>query len=171
MGMAMPVVRHHGGGMQQKPVGWAHNPLVEFDQLLNEMSGLLESTVGGAAPAVAWTPLADVTESDDAFHVEIELPGVKAKDIDVEAEGQELVVTGEIKERERKGVLRRSTRRTGAFEYRLRLPGDLDTDRISADMKNGVLSITVPKAEAARPHRIQISETSEGGRSTDSGAG
>ncbi|MGW3943495.1 Hsp20/alpha crystallin family protein [Streptomyces phaeochromogenes] len=51
-------------------------------------------------PAVAWTPLADVTESDGAFHVEIELPGVKSKDINVEANGQELVVTGEIKEKE-----------------------------------------------------------------------
>jgi hypothetical protein len=66
------------------------------------MSGLLESTVGGAAPAVAWTPLADVTESDDAFHIESELPGVNSKDIDVEANGQELVATGEIKEKEHK---------------------------------------------------------------------
>lgn len=53
------------------------------------MSGLLESTVG-AAPAVAWTPLADVSESEDAFHIEIELPGVKGRDIDVEANGPRL---------------------------------------------------------------------------------
>ncbi|MFI6661410.1 Hsp20/alpha crystallin family protein [Streptomyces sp. NPDC050523] len=106
--MTTPVRRHRGGAMQDRPLGWARNPLTEFDQLLSEMSGLIESTVGGAAPAVAWTPLADVTESDDAFHVEIELPGVKSKDIDVEANGQELVVTGEIKEKERKGVLPRA---------------------------------------------------------------
>ncbi|WP_328835207.1 Hsp20/alpha crystallin family protein [Streptomyces europaeiscabiei] len=67
--------------------------MVEFDELLNQMSGLLESTVG-ATPAVAWTPLADVSESEDAFHIEIELPGVKSEDIDVEANGPELVVTG-----------------------------------------------------------------------------
>lgn len=170
MGMATPVRRHRGGGMQQGHVGFARNPLVEFDQLLNEMSGLLESTVATAAPVVAWTPLADVTESDDAFHVEIELPGVKAKDINVEANGQELVVTGEIKEKERKGILRRSTRRTGSFEYRLQLPGDLDTEKVRADIKDGVLSVTVPKAEAAKPRRIEISETSEGGQSTDSDA-
>ncbi|MFF7970146.1 Hsp20 family protein [Streptomyces sp. NPDC007905] len=164
--MATPVRRHRGGGMQERPVVWAHtplNPLVEFDELLNQMSGLLESTVG-AAPAAAWTPLADVSESEDAFHIEIELPGVKSKDINVEANGPELVVTGEIKERERKGVLRRSTRRVGAFEYRLRLPGELDTDKIKADMHDGVLSITVPKAEAARPRRVQISESGEGAR-------
>ncbi|MEU1466106.1 Hsp20/alpha crystallin family protein [Streptomyces sp. NPDC005727] len=160
--MAMPVRRHRGGGLQERPV-WAPtplSPLVEFDELLNQMSGLLESTVG-AAPAVAWTPLADVSESEDAFHIEIELPGVKSKDIDVEANGPELVVTGEIKERERKGVLRRSTRRVGAFEYRLRLPGELDAQNIKAEMHDGVLSITVPKAEAARPRRVQISESGE----------
>ncbi len=161
MGMATPVLHHRGAVTPAGPLGWARNPLTEFDQLLNEMSGLIESTVGGTAPAVAWTPLADVTESDDAFHVEIELPGVKSKDIDVEASGQELVVTGEIKERERKGVLRRSTRRTGAFEYRLRLPGEVDTDKINAQMSDGVLTITVPKAEVARPRHVEISETSE----------
>ncbi|MFC5214161.1 Hsp20/alpha crystallin family protein [Streptomyces coerulescens] len=159
--MTTPVRRHRGGAMQGSPVGWARNPLTEFDQLLSEMSGLMESTVGATAPAVAWTPLADVTESDDAFHVEIELPGVKSKDINVEANGQELVVTGEIKEKERKGVLRRSTRRTGSFEYRLRLPGEVDTEKINAQMSDGVLNITVPKAEVAKPRHIEISETSE----------
>ncbi|MFJ4368985.1 Hsp20/alpha crystallin family protein [Streptomyces chartreusis] len=159
--MTTPVRRHRGGAMQGSPVGWARNPLTEFDQLLSEMSGLIESTVGGTAPAVAWTPLADVTESDDAFHVEIELPGVKSKDINVEANGQELVVTGEIKEKERKGVLRRGTRRTGSFEYRLRLPGEVDTEKINAQMSDGVLTITVPKAEVAKPRHIEISETSE----------
>ncbi|MFE5890501.1 Hsp20/alpha crystallin family protein [Streptomyces sp. NPDC056462] len=159
--MTAPVRRHRGGAMQGSPVGWARNPLTEFDQRLSEMSGLMESTVTGTAPAVAWTPLADVTESDDAFHVEIELPGVKSKDINVEANGQELVVTGEIKEKERKGVLRRSTRRTGSFEYRLRLPGELDTEKINAQMSDGVLNITVPKAEVAKPRHIEISETRE----------
>ncbi|MFE3033115.1 Hsp20/alpha crystallin family protein [Streptomyces canus] len=162
--MATPVRRHRGGAMQDRPVGWARNPLTEFDQLLSEMSGLMESTVG-AAPAVAWTPLADVTESDDAFHIEIELPGVKKKDINVEANGQEVVVTGEIKEKERKGVLRRSTRRVGSFEYRLRLPGEVDNEKINAHISDGVLDITVPKAEVARPRHIEISERSE---STDS---
>lgn len=159
--MTTPVRRHPGGATQDRTVGWARNPLTEFDQLINEMTGLLESTVGSAAPAAAWTPMADVTESDDAFHVEIELPGVRSKDIDVEANGQELVVSGEIKEKERKGVLRRSTRRTGAFEYRLRLPGEVDTEKINAQMSDGVLTITVPKAEVAKPRHVEIRETSE----------
>ncbi|MEU0914256.1 Hsp20/alpha crystallin family protein [Streptomyces althioticus] len=159
--MTTPVRRHRGGALQDRPLGWARNPLTEFDQLLSEMSGLVESTVAGATPAVAWTPLADVTESDDAFHVEIELPGVTSKDVNVEANGQEVAVTGEIKEKERKGVLRRSTRRTGTFEYRLRLPGEVDTEKINARMSDGVLTITVPKAEVAKPRHIEVSQTSD----------
>ncbi|MFM9474832.1 Hsp20/alpha crystallin family protein [Streptomyces scabiei] len=126
MGMTTPVRHQRGAAMQARPLGWARNPLTEFDQLLSEMSGLIESTVGGATTAVAWTPSADVAESDDAFRVEIELPGVRSQDIDVEANGQELVVTGEIKEKEHKGVLRRSTRRTGATSRsarRVKAPG------------------------------------------------
>ncbi|WP_458248400.1 Hsp20/alpha crystallin family protein [Streptomyces sp. MAI_2237] len=160
--MAMPVRRHRGGGLQERPV-WTStpgNPLIEFDELLNQMSGLLESTVG-AAPAAAWTPLADVSESEDAFHIEIELPGVKGKDIDVEFNGPELVVTGEIKERERKGVLRRSTRRVGAFEYRLRLPGELDTQKVKAETRDGVLSITVRKADVAKSRHVEVTQAGE----------
>ncbi|MGW2940065.1 Hsp20/alpha crystallin family protein [Streptomyces sp. NPDC001156] len=163
--MTLPVRRHRSGGTTERPLGWARNPLMEFDELLNQMSGLLESTVGGAAPAAAWTPLADVTETDDAFEVEIELPGVKSKDINVEANGQELVVTGEIKEKERKGVLRRGTRRTGAFEYRLRLPGEVDAEKVTAEMSAGVLTVTVPKAEVAKPRHVQITESGERGES------
>ncbi|MFF3419838.1 Hsp20/alpha crystallin family protein [Streptomyces sp. NPDC002698] len=165
MAVAVPVRRHRGGGLKERPV-WAPtplSPLVEVDELLNQVSGLLESAAG-ATPAGAWTPLANVSESDDAFHREIELPGVKNKDIDVEANGPELVVTGDIEEREHKGVLCCSTRRVGAFEYRLRLPGELDTHTIKADMQDGGLSITVPKAEVARPRRVRISEPGDGAR-------
>ncbi|MGP4001407.1 Hsp20/alpha crystallin family protein [Streptomyces sp. 8N706] len=146
----------------ERPLGWARNPLAEFDELINQMGGLLESTVEAAPGAgmAAWTPSADVTETDDAYHVEVELPGVKSKDIDVEVSGQDLVVTGEIKDRERKGVLRRSTRRTGRFEYRVLLPSEVNTEGVKADMSEGVLTITVPKAEVAKPRHVEITERS-----------
>ncbi|MFF2202258.1 Hsp20/alpha crystallin family protein [Streptomyces sp. NPDC058145] len=108
-------------------------------------------------------PLPDVTETDDAFEVEIQLPGVKSKDIDVEANGQDLVVTGEFKEKERKGVLCHGTRRTGTFEYRLRLPGEVDAEKVTADMSAGVLTVTVPKAEVTKPRHIRITEINESG--------
>jgi HSP20 family protein len=131
---------------------------MEFDDLFNRIGRLLESTVGAgpAAERVAWAPLADVSEADEAYLVEADLPGVRREDIDVEISERELVITGELKERERKGVLRRGTRRTGRFEYRALLPSEVKAEDISATLTDGVLTVTVPKAEAAKPRHIEI---------------
>ncbi|WP_275561790.1 Hsp20/alpha crystallin family protein [Streptomyces sp. 5-6(2022)] len=164
--MSTPARRHQQQRQSalERPRVWARNPLAEFDDLLNQMGGLLESTVGGAAmPGVAtWTPAADVTEADEAYHVELELPGVRREEIDIEVNGQELTVTGEIKERERRGVLRRGGRRTGRFEYRLLLPSEVNTEGVTAAMSEGILTITVPKAETAKPRHIEITESIQG---------
>ncbi|MEE6270355.1 Hsp20/alpha crystallin family protein [Streptomyces diastatochromogenes] len=112
-----------------------------------------ESTVGGV-PGTAMptrTPLADVTNADDGYQVDVEFPGMKGKDIDVEVSGQELVVSGEIKERGHKVILRRGTRHTGRSEYRMRLPGEVNTEGVKAQMSDGVLTVTVSTTEAAKP--------------------
>ncbi|WP_370592992.1 Hsp20 family protein [Streptomyces sp. NBRC 110028] len=158
----MPVRRHRGAGPLERPRGWSRNPLAEFDELLSQMGGLLESTVGAAPPGLtAWAPAADVSEADDAYRVEVDLPGVRREDVDVEVSGQELTVSGEIGEREREGVLRRSTRRTGRFEYRMLLPAEVNTEAVRAGMADGVLTITVPKAEAMKPRHVEITEKGE----------
>ncbi|WP_373286971.1 Hsp20/alpha crystallin family protein [Wenjunlia tyrosinilytica] len=152
------------GTMQRRPSGvvWTRNPLAEFDELLGQIGGLLESTVESGAAAVAWTPMADVTETDDAYRVEVELAGVGSRDVDVEVNGQEVVVTGEIKEREGRGVLRRGTRRTGRFEYRVVLPGEVRAEDVRADMSEGVLTITVPKVEKAKSRHVEITDRGDG---------
>ncbi|MEJ8639721.1 Hsp20/alpha crystallin family protein [Streptomyces sp. MS2.AVA.5] len=161
--MTTPVRRHRSPGAMERPLGWTRSPLAEFDELISQMGGLLESTVGTpqAAGMAPWTPSADVTEADDAYYVEIEFPGVKSKDIDVEVSGQDLIVTGEIKDRERKGVLRRNARRTGRFEYRVVLPSEVNTEGVKADMSEGVLTVTVPKADVAKPRHVEITERTE----------
>jgi HSP20 family protein len=161
--MTMPVRRHRGAGPMERPRGWSRNPLAEFDELLSQMGGLLESTVGAAPPGLtAWAPAADVTEADDAYRVEVDLPGVRRADVEVEVGGQELTVSGEIGEREREGVLRRSTRRTGRFEYRMLLPAEVNTEAVTAEMADGVLTIAVPKAEAVKPRHVEITDSAEG---------
>ena len=122
------------------------------------MTQLIGTVLGspGEAAMGAWTPLADVTEIDDAYLVEIELPGVDRKDLTVEVAANELRIGGEIVEKERAGWLRHRTRRVGRFAYRTTLPGDIDADRISADLAHGVLTVRVPKTEAAKPRRITI---------------
>src|SRR3981189_3336490 len=67
-------------------------------------------------------PRVDIEETDNACIVGAELPGVRRKDVNVEARDSEVVITGEIKEREPKGIIRRRTRRTGRFEYRVTPP-------------------------------------------------
>jgi HSP20 family protein len=104
----------------------------------------------------SWMPVADIEETDDAWIVEAELPSVNRDDINVELRDDELVITGEIKEKERKGVLRRRTRRTGQFEYRVTLPGHPNEEGIEANLHEGVLTVRVPKAQKERPRRIDV---------------
>ena len=89
--------------------------------------------------------------------VEIDLPGVKRDDVDIELSDRQLTVSGEIKEKERTGILRRRTRRVGEFHYSVTLPAEVDAEKVSAHLDDGVLTVRVPKPERAKPRRIQIS--------------
>jgi HSP20 family protein len=136
------------------------DPFRELDDLQSRFVGLLESAFG-ELPRTAlntWAPPVDLEETDEAFVVEAELPGVKREDVDVEVDESTLSIHGEIKERERTGVLRRSTRRTGQFDYRVTLPSSVDAESVQATLKDGVLRLEVRKSEAAKPRRIQITE-------------
>jgi HSP20 family protein len=153
--MTLPVLRSTPVSDGDFP---ALDPLRELAQLHQRMSQLMNAlgTDLLSPTAQGWTPLADVTETDDAYVVEIEVPGVHRKDLTVEAVGGELRVSGEIVEKEKVGWLRHRTRRVGQFAYRTTLPGDIDTDGISADLVDGVLTVRVPKTEAAKPRRITV---------------
>jgi HSP20 family protein len=118
------------------------------------MQGVWSDTRSGNG--TPWVPAVDIEEVEDAWIVEAELPGVDKKDVDVQLRDNELTITGEIKERERKGILRRRTRRVGRFEYRVALPGEADSEDIDATLRDGVLTLRVPKSERARPRRIDV---------------
>jgi HSP20 family protein len=133
--------------------GW--NPFRELDDFHERMSKLLESSVSDGQ-VTSWVPAVDIEETDDAFLVEAELPGVKRDDVTVELQNNELMIHGEVKERERTGILRRRTRRTGQFDYRVVLPGEVDAKSVEADLQEGVLRVKVRKTEHARPRRIEI---------------
>ena len=132
------------------------DPIRDFEDIYEQMGRLMPPTLR-PGEAARWVPAADVSETDDAYVVEIELPGVKREDIDIEVIGNELTVTGEVKEREKVGLLRSRTRRIGEFEYRVRLPNDVDAEKIDASLTEGVLTVRVPKSKRAKPRRIEIS--------------
>ncbi|MFF8973561.1 Hsp20/alpha crystallin family protein [Streptomyces sp. NPDC014995] len=148
--MTLPVRREQTG-----PV-W--DPFHEFHDLYQRMGQLWQTAVpgGGGLLGDAWAPLADLEETDDAYLVEVDLPGVKKDDITVELNAGELSVHGEFKEKERTGVLRSRTRRTGQFDYRVTLPQDTDEEQVTAELADGVLTVKVAKAEKAKPRRIEI---------------
>jgi len=133
-------------------------PARELEQLQNQMERWMESVWSpiGAGNGGAWLPVADIEETDDAWIIEAELPGVDRKDVTVELRDSELIISGEIKQKERKGVLRRRTRRTGEFEYRVTLPGQTAAEEIDASLRDGVLTVRVPKANQAKPRRIEV---------------
>ena len=133
-------------------------PFREFDQLQAQMGELLESALAGApGEGAPWIPAVDIEETDEAWIVEAELPGVDKKDVDIQMNDSELVVRGEIKERERTGILRRRTRRVGEFEFRVTLPGQTDAEQIDAKLDGGVLAIRIPKPQETQPRHIDIS--------------
>lgn len=133
-------------------------PLSDIERLRR----MLDQTFGSfglsslVTESVGWSPPVDIEEQDNAYVIEAELPGVKKDDVNIELVSNELMITGDIKEREREGILRKRTRRIGRFEYRVRLPEQVDADNVEASLKDGVLSVRVPKREQAERRTIQV---------------
>ncbi|MGW0767084.1 Hsp20/alpha crystallin family protein [Streptomyces sp. NPDC002676] len=159
--MTLPV-RRRSGSLLDRPFagfGWGEPIAAEFEDLFERMNRLLQGAAVAPGAALAWSPAADMRETDDAYVLEAELPGIRRDDIDIEMSERELHITGEYKEREREGVLRSSTRRTGRFEYQTLLPADVRAEEVSATLHEGVLTVTVPKAKAVKPRHIEITES------------
>jgi HSP20 family protein len=133
------------------------SPLNELGQLNERMRRMLEQTFGGMLDEPAgWIPAVDIEELEDAYVVEAEVPGVKRDDVNIEVSGNELTISGEIKIREREGIIRRRTRRVGEFEFRVVLPNEVNAEAIDAKLNDGVLTVRIPKAEHAQRRRIEV---------------
>ncbi|KOT42660.1 heat-shock protein Hsp20 [Streptomyces caelestis] len=135
--------------------------LHELDDLRTRMDQLMHAVfpIGGPLEFGAgepWAPLADVVDAEDAYLVELDLPGVDKDQVTVEVAEGELGIHGEIEEKEHAGVVRRHSRRTGRFDYRTTLPPNSDTEHVSADLTSGVLTVRVPKTETGKAHRVEI---------------
>lgn len=152
--MPLPVRRSNGNATTEES---RQQPLAELDRLNRQLGDYLDSW--RQLPSLlgeGFTPLADVEETADAYTVEIELAGVKKDDLDIEIAGRRLSVTGERKERERVGILRRRERVVGRFHYEVVLPGEVEEDGVEARLDDGVLTVSIPKPASERPRRIEI---------------
>jgi len=154
--MAMLPVRRGGQSLT------VLNPSREFEDIYNRMGQLMNMALGDftnlETADMPWTPLADFRETDNAYVINVELPGIKRNQVDVQVQERELVITGEIREDGNGSRRHRSSRRMGRFEYRTYLPSDIKADQVSAKLHDGILSVMVPKSETAKPRQIQIIE-------------
>jgi HSP20 family protein len=134
----------------------------DVDRLFEDFFGGLSRTAataqGASQRSAFWAPPVDVSENEDQFLVRAELPGIKQEDIDIELENNVLTIKGERKferkdEKENYHFVERSY---GSFFRSFTLPRNVDPNGISANFADGVLTIGIPKAEEAKPRKVQI---------------
>jgi HSP20 family protein len=113
---------------------------------------------GEEPPTRRWVPSLDVTESKEAYHVDVEVPGVRPEDINVTVDRGMLTIQGERRSEEEKTdrSYHRVERRYGSFRRSIGLPSDVDPSRVQATYDNGVLRLEVPKTAASQPKRIEV---------------
>ena len=133
-----------------------------FGFTLDRMNRVLDQALSTDWTAnQVWIPAIDVVEKKDAYMVQVELPGVDASQVDIAFEQNVLTIRGTKAasfDVAKQGEMRiHATERVhGSFERSIKLPQFVDGERISADYTNGLLTVTVPKAQAAQPRKISI---------------
>ena len=145
-----------------RPSDW--DPLEELSAVQKRMNSLFETALarteieadGGIGP---WVPVADVRETEDAFEVSVELPGLDPERIRVRVDGDDLVIEGERPmERERPGVrFHRVERSYGRFARRFRLPGTARRESVEAQQRDGVLRVVLSKRAPEGPESFPVS--------------
>jgi len=144
------------------------DPFREAVSLRDAMNSLLQESFvrPGGMPAQAGysTMPLDVSETENEFVVKAALPGVKPEDVQITVQGDTLTIRGESKaEEEKKGEqwhLRE--RRFGSFQRSVSLPTPVNSDAAQAHFEHGVLTLTLPKSEAAKPRQIKVNGAAQG---------
>jgi HSP20 family protein len=136
-------------------------PFREIDTLQRQMNRLLERlspTDGGERMGFLFTPAAELEETEDAIHLKLEVPGLEAKDIDIEVTPESVSISGERKSESRTedhGVTR-SEFQYGQFQRIIPLPSLIQNDKVQADYQHGILRLTLPKAESERHKVVKV---------------
>jgi len=153
--------RHMGLASRQPEVDVVNAFHQEVDRLLAsafEDLGMLAPWRSGADGKSLHCPAMNVSESDKEVVVSVELPGVEEKNVKIELEDNVLTISGEMEEEQEQKDKRwtRVERRSGGFRRTLALPSDIREDDVQAEFKQGVLTVTLPKAEPEKPKRKLI---------------
>lgn len=136
-------------------------PFREVDNLQREMNRMFDSLSSanrGENLGISYMPAAEMQETADAIHLKLEVPGLEAKDLDVQVTAEAVSISGERKSEtktEEKGVTR-SEFRYGKFQRVIPLSTRIQNDKVQAEYKNGVLTLTLPKAEAEKNKVVKV---------------
>src|SRR3954463_5064655 len=132
--------------------------MTRLTDLRDELDRLFDAPLSRTSDLLGWTPAFDVYEDKDNFVVKAELPGMKREDITVSLHDGNLVVSGERKgETYNEGTeVYRSERIFGKFQRIVPLPAAVASNKVKAEYKDGVLAITLPKSEEAKPKQIEV---------------
>jgi HSP20 family protein len=147
---AIGLAKEHQEMKVMSIVRW--NPWREFDDFFPRLAPPSESLAGSE-----WLPAVDISETDTAYHIDLEIPAIARDDVNVAVKDGVLTVTGERKvEKQTDGKTHRVERQYGKFARSFRLPENVDDGSISAKAKDGVLYVVVSKKEQEQPRQIEV---------------
>ena len=139
--------------------GWT-SPFEELERVRRQMDWLNSGLSKGLfeEPAAGVFPLMNVTEDNDKYYVRAELPGIKADALDISVTGDTLSISGErtLPVEDEKAQYHRRERDSGSFSRIISLPSQVDTGKVEAHSKDGILTVVLPKAEASKPKQIAV---------------
>lgn len=137
-------------------------PFREMDSLRHEMNRLFDDlitpTARGGNGGLGFVPAAEMEETEDAVHLKLEIPGMETKDLDVQVTADSVVISGERKSEtrtEEKGRTR-SEFRYGSFQRLIPMPARIDNQNVQAEYKDGILRLTLPKAEEEKNKVVKV---------------
>lgn len=140
-------------------LGW-RGAFTDLERMRRDMDRLFEQVSGRTfrPPTAGVFPLINLTEDKDDYYVRAELPGLKAEALNISASGRNLTLSGERKisfEGDNVKYHRRE-REAGSFSRIIALPGDIEVNKVEAKLSDGILTVTIPKAEATKPKQIVV---------------
>jgi HSP20 family protein len=137
---------------------FGRDPFTGLQHDMEELLSRFKTDWNGDWPTGAISPSVDLSETDDALQLRMDVPGMKADEINIELSGNTIRISGEHKEeKEEKGkTFHRLERRSGSFSRALTLPSAVKEDKISAECNDGILTVTLPKTETAKTHKIAV---------------
>ena len=136
------------------------SPFSDFDQMRREMLRLLDTAGDGSAPdpAVGVFPPMNITQDDDSFYLRAEIPGIKPAELSISALRNRVTISGkrEIPREHDRVSYHRKERSEGTFNRAVTLPNEVDAERVDARYADGILTVTLPKAQQAKPRQIAV---------------